>query len=322
MKVFMVGEAASHMDQLATHIPGNVGLVAWPREAAYADTFDREISPEDCIVSLRFTRTGASMPVFRLLHVPGAGLDGIDLARVPADCTVCNVFEHEIPIAEFVMLGMLEWEIRLCEMRSGFTAQAWSDIYRRRRPHGELYGKTLVLIGLGRIGRAVAQRARVFGMNVLAVDRASAHEGKVDGLHPPQEFFDVLPQADFVAVTCPLTDETRGLFDEHAFARMKRTAVFINVSRAPVADEHALYEALRDHRIAGAILDVWYRYPDNESQNVPPSDEPLLDLPNIIATPHSSAWSASLPGRRYEVIGQNIGRLIRGEPLVNVVKRG
>lgn len=316
----MVGEAASHIAQLAVHIPDSVELVPWPREAAYTDTFDSQVGAEDCVVSLRFTRTGGVMPDFRLLHVPGAGLDGIDLGNVPDSCTVCNVFEHEIPIAEFVMLSMLEWEIRSREMRIGFTARTWSDRYRHRQPHGELYGKTLALIGLGRIGRAIARRARVFGVRVIAVDGTSTYANEVDGFYLAKDFGKVLPQADFIAVTCPLTDSTKGLFGEQAFARMKSTSVFINVSRAPIADEHALYVALRDRLIAGAILDVWYRYPTDESQAVPPSGEPLLDLPNVVATPHSSAWSASLPARRYAVIGQNITRLLKGEPLVNVVR--
>jgi phosphoglycerate dehydrogenase-like enzyme len=322
MKVFMIGEAANHLDKLAAHLPPEFELVPLPREAAYSAAYDAQIGPQDCVVSLRLSRHGATLPQFRLLHVPGAGLDGIEMDSLPPECIVCNVFEHEIPIAEFVMLAMLEWQVRLRSLSGEFAAQRWSEIYRQRRPHGELYGKVLGLVGLGRIGRAIAQRARAFGMQVLAFDNyATAAEGVVDQLLAPDEFPALLARADFIGITCPLTAETRDLFDADAFAQMKRSAVLINVSRAEIANEQALYTALSEQRIGGAVLDVWYRYPANETETVAPSNLPFHALRNVIATPHSSAWTTDLPHRRYAVIGKNLTCLVRGEPLVNVVRR-
>jgi len=322
MKVFMIGEAANHLDRLAAHVPPEFELVPLPREAAYSAAYDAQIGAQDCVVSLRLSRGGATLPRFRLLHVPGAGLDGIEMDSLPPECTVCNVFEHEIPIAEFVMLAMLEWQVRLRSLSGEFTAQRWSEIYRQRRPHGELYGKVLGLVGLGRIGRAIAQRARAFGMQVLAFDNyANAAEGIVDQRLAPDEFPELLARADFIGITCPLTPETRDLFAADAFAQMKRSAVLINVSRAEIANEQALYTALSEQRIGGAVMDVWYRYPANETETVAPSNLPFHALPNVIATPHSSAWTTDLPYRRYAVIGKNLTSLARGEPLVNVVRR-
>ncbi|MFL9914139.1 2-hydroxyacid dehydrogenase [Paraburkholderia fungorum] len=321
MKVFMIGEAANHIDKLAPHVPSEFELVPLPREAAYSAAYDAQIGPQDCVVSLRLSRRGTALPRFRMLHVPGAGLDGIEMESLPPECVVCNVFEHEIPIAEFVMLAMLEWQVRLRSLSSEFTAERWSEIYRQRRPHGELYGKVFGLVGLGRIGRAVARLARAFGMQVLALDKyAGAIEGVVDRLLAPEEFPELLAQADFIGITCPLTAETRNLFDADAFARMKRSAVLINVSRAEIANEQALYAALSEQRIGGAVLDVWYRYPANETETVAPSNRPFHTLPNVIATPHSSAWTTDLPYRRYAVIGKNLTSLARGEPLLNVVR--
>jgi phosphoglycerate dehydrogenase-like enzyme len=322
VKIFMIGEPARHMDKLAPHVPPGVELVPLPRDAGESNTYDAQIGPDDIVVSIRFTRRGTSSPRFRMLHVPGAGLDGVDMDSLPPGCVVCNVFEHEIPIAEFVMLGMLEWQIRLRDLSGGFTPERWSQIYRNRSPHGELHGKVLGLIGLGRIGHEIALRAKAFGMQVIAMGRTMRdHGGVVDRFVTPDRFGELLTSVDFIAVTCPLTAQTRDLFDTAAFARMKASAVLINVSRAEIVNEQALYVALTERHIAGAVMDVWYRYPANDHDDVPPSNEPFHTLPNVIATPHSSAWTTDLPPRRYAVIGRNITNLIDGSPLTNLVRR-
>jgi phosphoglycerate dehydrogenase-like enzyme len=317
----MIGEAANHIDKLARHVPRDVELVALPRDAGESAAYDAQIGADDVVVSLKFARRDAPSPRFRMLHVPGAGLDGIDVGSLSPGCVVCNVFEHEIPIAEFVMLGMLEWQIGLRAMSADFTPQSWSQIYRNRVPHGELHGKVLGLIGFGRIGQEIARRAKAFGMSVIAMGRTVRdHGGLIDRFVTPERFGELLAAADFVCISCPLNEQSRGLFDSEALARMKNSAVLINVSRAQIVDEDALYAALKDRRIAGAVMDVWYRYPANDDE-VLPSHAPFHALPNVVATPHSSAWTTDLPLRRYAVIGQNITSLIEGRPLVNEVNR-
>jgi phosphoglycerate dehydrogenase-like enzyme len=322
VKVFLIGEAANHADKLAQHLDGAAELVALPREAAHGADHDAAIGPQDVVISLRFSRRG-DKPPFRLLHVPGAGLDGIDMPSLSEHCTVCNVFEHEIPIAEFVSLAMLEWQIRLRAMTAQFSAGNWSRLYRNRQPHGELYGQTLALIGLGRIGRAIAQRARAFGMRILAVDKfAQPPAGLVDRMVAPAALHEALALADFVAISCPLTEETRGIFNTAAFGKMKPSAVLINVSRAEIAAERDLFEALRGNQIGGAVMDVWYCYPQGGADEVAPSSYAFHELPNVLTTPHSSAWTVNLPQRRYAFIAGNINRLLLGEPLLNVVRPG
>ncbi|AOB31290.1 hypothetical protein AKI39_12210 [Bordetella sp. H567] len=321
MNIFLVGEAATHAEKLADRLTCGARIVPLPRQAAHAPDHDGQIGPRDVVVSLRFSRPPGATPVFRLLHVPGAGLDGIDFASVPPAAAICNVFEHEIPIAEYVTLAMLEWQIRLRELTARFTARSWSDLYRSRPPHAELYGKTLLLIGLGRIGRAIATRARAFGMRVLAVDgHAQPAAGLVDKVFAPDELDDALPTANFVVICCPLTDDTRGMFNTRTLGRMRGDAVLINVSRAEIAQEEDLYIALRDKAIAGAVLDVWYRYPKGADDHVEPASRPFLELPNVIATPHTSAWTTDLPWRRYGFIAANIDRLAGGDALANVVR--
>jgi phosphoglycerate dehydrogenase-like enzyme len=314
MKIFMVGHTAQHRPVLASILGDSFPIVELPREAAYSSDHDSKIGREDVIITLNFRRDGDRRP-FRLLHVPGAGLDGIDFGSLAESCSVCNVFEHEIPIAEYVLHAMLAAEIRPERMR--FTAEDWSNAYRNRIPHGELYGRTLGIIGFGRIGRAIAERARSFGMRIITAARGRAlADDTVSALDLPT----LLHEADYVVVSCPLTEETRGLIGAAELSMMKTTATLINVSRAEIVREADLFAALQGQKIAGAVLDVWYRYPKDAREQVPPANFPFLDLPNVIATPHSSAWTENLPKRRYGVIADNVRRLAAGEPLVNLVR--
>jgi phosphoglycerate dehydrogenase-like enzyme len=316
VKVVLIGDAARQRPVLAPLLPG-IEVAELPREAAISAQFDSAIASDDVVVSLRFRRTDGAPP-FALLHVPGAGLDGIELDALQQGCRVCNVFEHETPIAEYVLLQMLSWEIRPESMR--FTAQSWGEAHRNRRPHGELAGKSLGIVGFGRIGRAIAERARAFGMRIVALNRSlgdGAH--LVDEAVAPDRLADLLGACDYVALACPLTEQTRGLIDAAALAAMRPSGVLINVSRAEIVDEQALYDALSENRIGGAVLDVWYRYPAGADDNPAPSSLPFLDLPNVVATAHSSAWTTALPGRRYRLIAENIRRLSAGEPLLNQV---
>ncbi|MDB5362490.1 MAG: hypothetical protein JWO51_3787 [Rhodospirillales bacterium] len=321
MKIVMIGEATNHREKLSASLKLPCDIICLPADAAATPGFDDQIDGADVVVSLRYRRQGTA-PRFSMLHVPGAGLDGIDLASLSPGCSVCNVFEHEAPIAEFVLLAMLEWQVRLTEMRGRFSADTWSEAYRNRVPHGELLGGTLGLIGFGRIGRAIATRAKAFGMRILALDQAATDSaGLADAVLPPAELPRLLAEADFVAIACPLTDGTRGLLDARTLPLMKRSAVLINVSRAEIAHEADLYAALETGVIAGAFLDVWYRYPIAAEESVPPSRFPFHALPQVYATPHSCAWSTALPYRRYAVVAENIRRHAAGESLLNLVHR-
>lgn len=320
MKIFMIGEAANHARTLQASLQEAHEIVPLPREAAYSGEHDGQIRPEDAVISLRLKRQGSRLPPLRLLHVPGAGLDGIDFPSLSDSTAVCNVFEHEIPIAEYVLSAMLEWEIRAVEMRRSFTPEKWPDIYRQRVPHGEIHGKTLGVVGFGRIGRAIASRAKAFGMRIVAIDAHASDVGPADEILPPQDLSRLLPNVDYLVLACPLTQATTGLIGQAQLAAMKPTAVLINISRAEIAHEAALFEALSRKTIGGACLDVWYCYPTGSDDRVEPSSFPFHTLANAVCTPHSSAWTEQLPQRRYAFIAANLDRLARGEPLLNEVR--
>jgi phosphoglycerate dehydrogenase-like enzyme len=197
----------------------------------------------------------------------------------------------------------------------------WAGAYLSRAPHGEAAGKTLGLIGLGHIGKAVARRARAFDMKVMAITgtRHNAADD-VDWIATADRLDEMLAAADYVVVACPLNDATRGMLGAAQFRRMKRDALLINVARAEIAREADLYEALATGTIGGAVLDAWYVYPKDKADKVEPSRFAFGSLANVQMTAHSAAWTDGVWARRCTLFAENIRRLEAGRPLLNVVR--
>ena len=277
----------------------------------------------DVLVTLAFTREmAAAARRLRLVQVPGAGLDRIDRAAVPPGAWVANAYGHEVGIAEYVMGVMLAWTRELGRLDLALHAGTWLSQWAVGTPAPpvwpELAGKTLAIIGYGRIGQCLARRARAFDMTIVATRRdVSKPDGLVE-LHGPDRLHDVLARADYVAITASLSAETRGLIGPRELSAMKRTAVLINVARAEIADEEALYRALAGRTIAGAALDVWYRYPTAAGTTVP-ANHPFHELPNVLMTPHISGWTEGMLEARATLIAGNIARAARGEPPLNLI---
>jgi len=181
----------------------------------------------------------------------------------------------------------------------------------------ELAGKTIGILGYGRIGRSIARRARVFGMEVCAIRRdvGQKAEGDPTLLRGPDRIEEVLRQSDYLVISMPATPETVGRVGRKELALMKPGAFLINVARAEIVDEDALYDALRHGSIAGAALDVWYRYPRLTGPAAPAS-RPFHELPNVLMTPHVAGWTDGMLGARAGLIAENIRRIsLREEPL-------
>lgn len=297
-------------------------VVADPSDAT---AFAAALADADAMVSMSWSGPTPFAPRLALIQLPGAGIDDIDFSAVPPTATVCNAYEHEIGIAEYVLGAMLEWLIGLRRMDSEFRAHRWWGSWLCGPRHGDLFGRTLAIVGYGRIGREVAKRAHAFGVRVIAASRTPGPgDAWCEHVHGMDALHDVLAQADFVLSAVPLDAATRGVIDAGALAAMKSDAVLVNVGRGPTVDEEALYHACRDRRIGGAIIDTWYSYPAQsgsaESPVHPPSRFPFHELDNIIMTPHASAWTTALAERRCRVIAANLDRLARGERLVNIVR--
>ena len=283
-----------------------------------------KLADVDVLVTLAFTREmGAAARRLRLVQVPGAGLDRVDRAAVPAGTWLANAYGHEIGIAEYVMGAMLAWTREFGRLDAALHRGTWLSQWAVGTPAPptwpELAGKTLVIVGYGRIGRALAQRARAFDMTVLATRRDLSEPDGLVELHGPAALDRLLVRADYVAITASLSAETRGLIGERELALMRPTALLVNVARGEIVDEDALYRALSARTIAGAALDVWYRYPTAAGETFP-GHRPFHELPNALMTPHVSGWTEGMLEARARLIAGNIARAGRGEPPVNLVR--
>ncbi len=171
----------------------------------------------------------------------------------------------------------------------------------------ELGGKTLVVVGLGRIGGRLAQLAKAFDMHVIGTRRdVSAGKGAADEVVPDGKLLEVLPRADFVALTCPLTPQTERLIDARALGAMKQSAFLVNVARGRCVDEAALIKAVNEATIAGAALDCTAEEPL-------PQDSPLWSMPNVLITPHTAGETRRYEDNVLDLLVENLDRLWRGE---------
>lgn len=248
----------------------------------------------------------------KIFLFPGAGLLETNPEALPEGCWAVNVYEHETPIAEYVMMMMLVHATRLPEHLEAFRRGQWNGSGRvGGEPHEELAGKRLGVIGYGRIGRAVAARAEAFGMRVSAYD----------GVEGRQALEQLLRSADYLVIAAPLTEASRGMIAAAELALLPRGAFLVNVSRAEIVEEAALYEALRSGGLGGAALDVWYCYPP-KGQAGYGSHYPFHQLPNVYGTPHYSAWTKGMILRRIGKMCENLRAWARGEQLERVVMVG
>lgn len=285
---------------------------AWTIAADWGDEvwLRQELRGADALLANRFSRAWKdSARHLKALLIPGAGLPPLDAADLPSQCVVANVHEHEVPVAEFVIYVMLRHALAIEPHAAALRDGVWTGSSRvGGKPHGELSGQTVAILGRGRIGQAVARRAEAMGLNVLW--KWSTGEDK--------EFWEA---ADYLVLACPLTEATRRLVGAAELARLRDGALLINVARAEVIDETALFHAL-EHRPLAAVLDVWWDYPSDLGEVRYGSRYPFHTLPNVLLTPHLAGWTEGLLERRLRRIAANLDRLARGEDLEQVVLRG
>jgi phosphoglycerate dehydrogenase-like enzyme len=282
------------------------------------DGLDAELPDTDIFVgfSLRPEQFGHARRL-KWLHSTAAGVGQLmypELRRSGIEVTNASGV-HTIPMAEHI-LGMLVAMARRFPDCFRYQQQArwaqqelWDSPVRPR----ELHGQTLLLIGFGAVGRAVAKVVRPLGMHVWAVTRSGGGDHEfADKIVPVSQLHEALPQADFVILAAPETPETRRMIGASEFARMKSSAYFMNVSRGALVDEPALIAALERRTIAGAALDV-------ASQEPLPPDSPLWKLENAFITPHMSAVSDQLWMRQADLVLTNLERWFNGGELLNRV---
>jgi len=248
-------------------------------------------------------------PRLRVISSCSVGLDHVDLEAatrrgIPVGYTPGVLAETTADLAFALLLAAAR---RIVEA-DGFLREGRWTWEHRWDPDGflgrDVYGATLGVIGLGAIGRAVAARARGFGMRVLGWSRTPR---ELEGVEPV-ELSELLAEAQFVSVHVALTPETRGLLDAAALARMREDAILVNTARGGIVDEAALAAALRGGRLAAAALDVFAREPLDPAS-------PLLDAPNLVLTPHIGSASVATRSRMAELAVENLVAGLEGRAM-------
>ena len=248
----------------------------------------------------------------RVISRYGIGVDMIDLeAATEHGIPVCNVPDFCIDeVSTHTLAFVLALNRHLFAHHTHVMGGQWGG-----PPGGapaRLTGQALGVLGLGKIGKAVARKAASLGLRVLAYDPyLSREQGPGLGVELVS-LEELLRQSDYLCIHCPLTKETRHLIGQPQLARMKPTAYLINMARGPVVDQPALCQALSQGRLAGAALDVLEQEP-------PAADDPLLKLPNVLFTPHTSSWSAESVVQLRRDVARNVVRVLRGEAPQSVV---
>lgn len=260
----------------------------------------------------------------KLINLTGHGVDlllrdGLPDLIASRGIKVATADGAGIAIAEHIMMAMTMLSRQV--LRS-HDALAWRGKWEGRRGP-ELFGSTLCIIGFGGIGQETAIRAAAFGMKVGIVtrnpDKYRDHPTPLAFATSYDTIDAAIAKADYVVVTAPLTTETANLIDRTRLAAMKEGAYLVSITRGPVIEEKALFEALQSGRLAGAALDCWWHEEeDGSGRDGYPADLPFHQF-NVLMTPHCSGTTFGTRQRALRLVGDNIGRLMRGEPLRNEV---
>lgn len=298
--------------------PAGAGAVLPPEDLARVEAafFNLASGP---LGTRRILGAALRAPALRWLHVGHSGLDDPAFQTlIERGVTVTNsAGANAEPIAQSAMAGLLALNRGVLGWVDAQRRHAWEadpeDLPASQLPR-ELRGQTMLIFGLGSIGRHVARMARAFGIRVIGVRRTPATvEDGVDRWTPPHQLDDVLPETDILVLTAPLTAETRSTFDARRLDLLPAGAIVINVARGELTDEAALAERLASDRLGGAYLDVFATEP------LPP-ESPFWDLPNVLISPHDSARSAGTQARVDAIFVEELERWVRGEESPRTVR--
>ena len=291
-------------------------VTVWPEEAPpSAEELRRLAADADGILTTIMDRVDATLldaaPNLRVISQLAVGLDNVDVAEatrraIPVGYTPGVLAKSTADLAFALLLGAAR---RTAESERWVRAGGWEIQFHPTHWLGQdVHGACLGIVGLGQIGREIARRARGFDMDIIYHSRTRYPDAEAEYGVRYVEFEELLAQADFVMLSVPLTPQTHHLISAPQLAMMKPSGILINVSRGPVVDPAALYEALRDGQIARAALDVTAPEP------IAPND-PLLTLDNLVITPHIG--SAALPTRlnTMKLAARNLVAGLKGEPM-------
>jgi phosphoglycerate dehydrogenase-like enzyme len=254
----------------------------------------------------------------KLIQVPFAGVDTFNVKELmKRGIILANVHSNATAVAEYafgLLISLAKDFIRSDrDLRRGYW-HGWMG----KEPNIEIEGKTVAIIGLGSIGRKVAEFAKAFGMYVVGVKKSLQNYPNVDEVYGTEDILKAVEKAHFVISALPLTDETEGLIDRNVFNAMKGK-YFVNVGRGPVVNQEDLFVALKNHVLKGAAIDTWWNYPEKPLQFAQPSEYPFFALDNVVMTAHAAGFSEESVKRNWEDSVRNIVKLFMGKEVENII---
>jgi phosphoglycerate dehydrogenase-like enzyme len=261
-------------------------------------------------------------PELALLHSVGliqllsAGVDQVPFAQIPDEVPVAsNAGSYSEPMAEHVLAMALALAKRLPQNDAALRRGLFDQQTLNREIRGSLVG----ILGFGGIGQASARLFRALGARILAINRSGRTDEPVEEVTTLDRLDEVLSAVDILVISIPLTRSTKGLIEERELALMKRDAILVNVARAAIIDEQALYEHLRDNPSFSAGIDTWWEEPRGGASFS--TRWPFLELPNVIGSPHNSGITAGSLVVAARDAAENVARHLRGEPVQHLVDR-
>jgi len=315
-KVLVVGLQPDEVARIRERAPSAKIVAVADREQAM-----REVGDADALVGVLDAELLAKGTRLRWVQVLSAGVDRYRFeSLVQSDVVLTNAKVVQGPnVADHAMALLLVMTRGIHRTLAKRPERDWrgtrNELKNDHRPI-ELDGKLALVVGYGGIGAAIGQRAHGFGMRVAAVDPTVDKERPdyVESIVPPSQLREALGTADVVFNAVPLTEQTEKMFGAEELASMRDGAYLVNVGRGKTVDTDALVAALRSGKLAGAGLDVT----DPEPL---PADHPLWTLDNAVVTPHMGGTSDNVRARKMELVEDNVGRFVEGQPLVNVVDK-
>lgn len=264
-------------------------------------------------------------PNLRTLLIPWAGLPEATaqmMAEYPK-VAVHNLHHNAAATAETALMLLFAAAKLIIPIERRFRAHDWRPRYAPN-PALLLKDKTALILGYGSIGQDVARTCAAIGMRVLATRRnLDGNAARQPGaeIHPPDALHRLLPQANVLIITLPLTPETNGVIGAAELDQLPDDAIVINVGRGPIVDQRALYHALKEGRLHSAGIDVWYNYPPDEETraNTPPADVPFHELDNIVMSPHRGGGAKEIEIYRMQHIADFLNAAADGSPLPNKI---